>query len=65
MPDFVSATQDHATRFDPDLQPHAEIDPAQPLVIGQLITKAMIGRERLPLTPLRDRPFSGSGVDTI
>lgn len=54
-----------AARLDPVLEPDAEFDPADPHIIGQLIAKAMIGRDRVSLGSLDNRPFYGSGVYAI
>ena len=51
-----------AERLDPIAQPDAEFDPSDPHVIGQLIAKAMIGRDRRPLVSIADNRFYGSGV---
>ena len=51
-----------AARLNPVLQPDTEFDPADPRVIGQLIAKAMMGRDPVPLSSLCDQSFYGSGV---
>ena len=62
LDESIHALTSFAARLDPVNQPDAEFDPADPHIIGQLIAKAMIGREGVPLDSLDDRPFYGSGV---
>ena len=49
-------------RLDPVAEPDLILDPADPHVIGRLIAKAMLERDRCPLASLEDRRFYGSGV---
>ena len=65
LDESVRALSDFAARLHPLRTPDAEFDPADPRVIGQLIAKAMIGRDCVLLTSLRDSGFYGSGVYAI
>lgn len=65
LDESVQALSAFAARLDPVLVPDAEFDPADPHIIGQLIAKAMIGRDRVSLGSLDDHPFYGSGVYAI